>query len=57
VGSHVVLVRGINLGPRNRIARALRELFTSAGFEDMRTYARSGEIVLSSAAETHLYLA
>ena len=29
---------------------ALRELFTSAGFEDVRTYVQSGNIVLSSDA-------
>jgi len=45
----VVLLRGINLGPRNRIAMpALRELLTAAGYEDVRTYVQSGNIVLSS---------
>ncbi|HTZ64043.1 MAG TPA: DUF1697 domain-containing protein [Solirubrobacteraceae bacterium] len=45
----IALLRGINIGPRNRIAMpALRELLTSAGFEDVRTYVQSGNVVLSS---------
>jgi uncharacterized protein (DUF1697 family) len=48
----VVLLRGINLGPRNRVAMPeLRELLVSAGFEDPRTYLQSGNIVLSSESE------
>ncbi len=47
----VVLLRGINIGPRNRIAMpALRELLTAAGFEDVSTYVQSGNVVLSSDA-------
>jgi uncharacterized protein (DUF1697 family) len=46
---HVVLLRGINLGSRNRIAMpALRELLEEAGFDDVRTYLQSGNVVLSS---------
>jgi uncharacterized protein (DUF1697 family) len=49
----IVLLRGINLGPRNRIPMpALRELFTSAGFDDVRTYLQSGNVVLSSDADS-----
>lgn len=45
----IALLRGVNLGPRNRIAMpALRELLTGAGFEDVRTYVQSGNVVLSS---------
>jgi uncharacterized protein (DUF1697 family) len=45
----IVLLRGINIGPRNRIAMpALRELLTSAGFADVRTHLQSGNVVLSS---------
>lgn len=45
----IVLLRGINLGPRNRIAMPrLRELLESAGFDDVRTYVQSGNIVLST---------
>lgn len=46
---HVVLLRGINLGPRNRIAMpALRETLEEAGFEDVRTYVQSGNVVVST---------
>ena len=48
---HIVLLRGINLGGRNRIGMAaLREALTEAGFEDVRTYIQSGNAVLSSSA-------
>ena len=47
----IVLLRGINIGPRNRIAMPdLRKVLTRAGFEDVRTYVQSGNVVLSSAA-------
>jgi uncharacterized protein (DUF1697 family) len=46
---HVVLLRGINMGAHNRIAMPqLRELLSGAGFEDVRTYLQSGNVVLSS---------
>jgi len=45
----VVLLRGINLGPNRRIAMPqLRELLATEGFEDVRTYVQSGNIILSS---------
>jgi uncharacterized protein (DUF1697 family) len=47
----IVLLRGINLGPRNRIAMpALRQALADAGFKDIETYLQSGNIVLSSKA-------
>jgi uncharacterized protein (DUF1697 family) len=49
---HVVLLRGINIGPRNRIAMpALREALAEAGFEDVQTYVQSGNVVLTSGAK------
>jgi uncharacterized protein (DUF1697 family) len=46
---HVVLLRGINIGARNRIAMPdLREALESAGFDDVQTYVQSGNVVLSS---------
>ncbi len=49
--SRIVLLRGINLGPRNRISMPeLRELLAGAGFGDVRTYLQSGNVVLSSKA-------
>lgn len=48
---HVVLLRGINVGRHNRIAMPrLRELLGEAGFEDIRTYLQSGNVVLRSEA-------
>jgi uncharacterized protein (DUF1697 family) len=53
VARHVVLLRGINLGSRNRIAMPkLREVLTEAGFEDVQTYLQSGNVVLSSDASS-----
>ena len=47
----IVLLRGINLGPRNRISMPeLREALEDAGFEDVRTYLQSGNVVLTSTA-------
>jgi uncharacterized protein (DUF1697 family) len=49
---HIALLRGINIGPRNRIAMpALREALEAAGFDDVRTYVQSGNVVLSSDAK------
>jgi uncharacterized protein (DUF1697 family) len=46
---HVVLLRGINLGAHRRVAMPeLRELLSDAGFEDVRTYVQSGNVVLES---------
>jgi uncharacterized protein (DUF1697 family) len=45
----IVLLRGINLAGRNRIAMpALRDALAGAGFDDARTYLQSGNVVLSS---------
>ncbi|MBO0767126.1 MAG: DUF1697 domain-containing protein [Solirubrobacterales bacterium] len=43
----IALLRGVNLGPRNRIAMAdLRAGLELAGFSNVRTYVQSGNIVL-----------
>src|SRR2546423_8192450 len=48
----VALLRGINLGSRNRIAMpAQREHLQGAGWRDVRTYVQSGNVVLTSEAE------
>jgi uncharacterized protein (DUF1697 family) len=47
----VALLRGINLGSRNRVAMPkLRELLATAGYDEVRTYLQSGNVVLSSGA-------
>lgn len=44
---HVLLLRGVNLGPRNRISMPeLRATLERAGFEQVRTYLQSGNVVL-----------
>src|SRR3954467_2566403 len=49
---HVVLLRGINIGPRNRIAMpALREALEAARFTSVGTYLQSGNVVLESRAK------
>lgn len=46
----VSLLRGINLGARNKVAMpALREALTAAGLADVRTYLQSGNVVSRSA--------
>ena len=49
VPRQVVLLRGINLAKRRRVAMAdLRALLEEAGYEDVRTHLQSGNVVLSS---------
>jgi uncharacterized protein (DUF1697 family) len=52
VARHVVLLRGINIGSRNRISMPeLREALEDAGFKDVRTYLQSGNVVVGSTAK------
>lgn len=45
----VALLRGINLGARNKVAMpALREALVRAGFSGVQTYVQSGNVVASS---------
>ncbi len=47
----IVFLRGINVGPANRVAMAdLRELLQRLGYADVRTLGQSGNVVLSSDA-------
>jgi uncharacterized protein (DUF1697 family) len=49
---HVVLLRGINIGSRNRVSMPkLREALEEAGFTDVQTYLQSGNVVLESRAK------
>jgi uncharacterized protein (DUF1697 family) len=46
---HIALLRGINLGSRNRVPMPeLRELLATNGYEDPKTLVQSGNVVLSS---------
>jgi len=48
----VALLRGINLGSTNRIAMPeLRSALADAGFENVRTYVQSGNILLDTELE------
>jgi uncharacterized protein (DUF1697 family) len=50
---HILLLRGINLAARNRIAMAdLRGVLEDAGFDDVRTYLQSGNVVVASKAKS-----
>lgn len=47
---HIALLRGINLGSKRRVAMAdLRALCAKLGYEDVRTYVNSGNVVLTAA--------
>jgi uncharacterized protein (DUF1697 family) len=47
--TYVALLRGINIGPRNKIAMAdLRELLGSLGHEGVRTHILSGNAIFTS---------
>jgi uncharacterized protein (DUF1697 family) len=45
----VALLRGINVGGHRKVPMArLREVLEAAGFEDVRTYVQSGNVVLTA---------
>jgi uncharacterized protein (DUF1697 family) len=49
MGTYVAFLRGINLGPTNKISMpALRELATDLGYTDVRTYINSGNLIFGS---------
>jgi uncharacterized protein (DUF1697 family) len=50
MASHVALLRGINVGGRNKVPMAdLREVVTSLGHTDVSTYIQSGNVLFSTA--------
>ncbi len=49
MSTHIALLRGVNVGGRNRVAMAdLREVVTSLGHTDVATYIQSGNVVFTS---------
>jgi uncharacterized protein (DUF1697 family) len=53
MGTYVALLRGINLGSRNRVSMPdLRELFLALGSEDVETYVQSGNVVFENSARS-----
>jgi uncharacterized protein (DUF1697 family) len=49
-GSHVALLRGINLGKRRLPMKDLARIFEAAGCADVRTYIQSGNVVYRAGA-------
>ena len=48
--SYIALLRGINIGPHKRIKmEALQRALQELGFEDIRTYIQSGNVVFKTA--------
>lgn len=51
LGRHVALLRGINVGGKNKLPmKDLATLFSAAGCSDVRTYIQSGNVVFSAPA-------
>lgn len=49
MNAYVVLVRGINVGGKNKVPMAqLRQCLTDLGFSNVSTYIASGNVILSS---------
>jgi uncharacterized protein (DUF1697 family) len=49
MATHALLLRGINVGRHRQLPMAaLRELLAGLGYDDVRTYVRSGNVVLGT---------
>lgn len=47
--TYIVLLKGINVGGHKKVPMAdLRELLTKEGFEDVKTYIQSGNVILKT---------
>jgi uncharacterized protein (DUF1697 family) len=56
--TYVALLRGVNLGARNKVSMAdLRTLIESLGAEDVQTYVQSGNVVFKSRVRSAAKLA
>ncbi|MGI8616247.1 MAG: DUF1697 domain-containing protein [Actinomycetota bacterium] len=54
---YVALLRGINVGGKNAIPMAgLKSCFEENGFDDVRTYIQSGNVIFSSSVSTQAEL-
>jgi uncharacterized protein (DUF1697 family) len=52
MNTYIVLLRGINVGGHKKVPMAeLRELLSKSGFENVRTYIQSGNIILESSED------
>jgi uncharacterized protein (DUF1697 family) len=58
MATHVALLRGINVGGRNKVPMAeLREVVTSLGHTGVTTYIQSGNVLFSTAEDDNAKLA
>lgn len=49
MGNYIALLRGINVGGKNKIAMTeLKKMFEEMGYQNVVTYINSGNIVFSS---------
>ncbi|CAM4169233.1 DUF1697 domain-containing protein [Lacicoccus alkaliphilus] len=54
---HVALLRGINIGGRNKIdMKTLKKTFENAGMEDVATYINSGNIIFTDEGTPKVHL-
>ncbi|GFP76222.1 DUF1697 domain-containing protein [Clostridium fungisolvens] len=52
MNTYVALLRGINVGTKNRIKMAdLKQLFESLGYVDVKTYIQSGNVIFKAEEE------
>jgi uncharacterized protein (DUF1697 family) len=55
---HVALLRGINVGGKNKIKmETLREMCVSLGYENVKTYINSGNVIFETAHSGNSQLA
>lgn len=58
MGTWVGLLRGVNVGGRNKVPMAaLRDAVADLGYEDVRTYVQSGNVVFRSASRSEAAVA
>ncbi len=58
MASHIALLRGINVGGRNKVPMAeLRDVVTSLGHDRVKTYIQSGNVLFSTAGKDTAKLA
>ena len=49
MSTYIILLKGINVGGHKKVPMAdLRELLTKSGFENVKTYIQSGNVILQS---------
>ena len=55
---YIALLRGINIGSKNRIKMAdLRTIFESMGYENVKTYLQSGNVIFDADSDNETKIA